>query len=193
MYPAEYAYHDDSVHRAESVLANCRRYPAGNLQAGGHPEDFIHCDGIQLQLTDSNFGQEQYQATKYYQWSAGKDWQLLFIFPTTVSMTTITLHYYSDSVQGLPRLTFYAVQSDFDVWDATTLSIPYAEVASVPPGGEPAGRKSISININFNTKKVLMYKHRSTFQFAVSEVEFFTCKLPGTAKSRYEGGEKKVS
>ena len=185
VYPSEYAYRDDSVTRAESVsVANCRRYPAGNLQAGGHPEDFIHCDGIQLRLIDSNLGQEQYQATEYYQWSAGSE-QLLFIFLTKVSLTTITLHYYSahDSlgVQGLPRLRFYAVPGDFDVWDAPTTSSPRVDVASVPPGREPAGRRNVSININFNTKRVLMYKFSSDFKFAVSEVEFFTCKLLGTA------------
>ena len=91
-------------------------------------------------------------------------------------MTTITLHYYSDSDRGLPRLRFYAVPDDFDIWDAPTTSITNVDVAAVPPGGEPAGRKNFSINVNFNTKKLLMYKFSSTFQFAVSEVEFFNCK-----------------
>ena len=106
-------------------------------------------------------------------WSAGSDGQLLFIFPTRVSLTTITLHYYSDSVRGLPRLRFYAVPDDFDVWDALTTSTPYVGVVSVPPGGKPAGRRSVSININFSTKRILIYKFSSSFQFAVSEVEFF--------------------
>ena len=35
---------------------------------------------------------------------------------------------------------------------------------------------SVSIHVNFNTKKVLMYKYSSSFQFAVSEVEFITSK-----------------
>ena len=90
-------------------------------------------------------------------------------------MTTITLYYYSDSVQGLPRLTLYAVPDDFDVWDLPTTSYPCVAVASVPSDGEPAGRRSVSINVNFNTKRVLMYKFSSSFKFAVSEVEFFTC------------------
>ena len=53
-------------------------------------------------------------------WSAGRGGQLLFIFPTRVSLTTITLHYYSDSVPGLPRLRFYAVPDDFNARDAPT-------------------------------------------------------------------------
>ena len=89
-------------------------------------------------------------------------------------MTTITLHYYSDSVQGLPRLTFYAVPDDFDVWDALSTSYPHVDVASVQPGGEPARHRRMSINVNFNTKRVLMHKFRSIFVFSVSEVEFFT-------------------
>ena len=143
---------------------------------------YIHCDGTQLKLTDSDLGQEQYQINDYYVWVAGSAAQLLFIFPTRVSLTTITLHYYSISGQlgqDLPRLRFYAVPDDFDVWYAPRTRYSHVDVASVPPGGEPAGRKSININVNYNTKKVLMELPSSTFQFAVSEVEFFKCKQIG--------------
>ena len=149
-------------------------YPAGPPSQ----QQYIHCDGIQLLLSDSNLGSEQYQTTEYYRWSAGPgtNRQLLFIFPIRVSLTTITLHYYSDNLRGLPRLRFYTVQDDFDIWHALTTSDPYVDVAGVLPGGEPAGHRNISIaDISFNTKKVLMYKFSSSFQFAVSEVEFFTC------------------
>ncbi len=175
MDPSEYAYHGDSVSISESASANCRRYPPGP----NNPEHFIHCNGTQLKLADSNFGQETYSSSEYYWWSAGSDGQLLFIFPTRVSLTTITLHYYSDSIRGLPRLRFYAVVDalGFDVWDAPTTNFPHVEVAAVQPGGEPAGRRSVSINVNFNTKKVLMYKFRE-FRLEVSEVQFFciSCK-----------------
>jgi hypothetical protein len=174
VYPSEYAYRDDSVTSTESASANCRRYPEiDGLPAGIFSMDYIHCDGTQLNLADANLGSEQFGSSSHYQWSAGGDEQLLFIFPTRVSLTTITLHYYSDSVRGLSRLRFYAVPDDFDVWDTPTSSNPYAGTASVQLGGEPAGRRSVSINVNFNTRKVLMYKYSSTFQFTVSEVEFF--------------------
>ena len=62
-----------------------------------------------------------------------------------------------------------------DQSNALATSYPRVHIASVPPGGGPAGRRSISINVNFNTKKVMMYKESSSFMFAVSEVEFFTC------------------
>ena len=173
VYPSEYAYRYDSVTRAESASANCRRYSLiSGLPASIHSTDYTHCDGTQLKLADSNIGQEQYKSSDYYVWPAGSDRQLLFIFPTSL-LTAITLHYYSDSDRGRPRLRFYAVPDDFSVWDAPTLGTPYVGVASVP---EPAGRRSVSINTNFNTTKVLMYKYSSSFQFAVSEVEFFRCK-----------------
>ncbi len=105
VYPSENAYQDNSITRSESTNVNCRNYPA---QGEDHSEYYIHCDWQQLKLTDSNLGQEQYQSSNYYWWIAGSDEQLLFIFPTVVSLTTITLHYYSDSGQGLPRLKFYA-------------------------------------------------------------------------------------
>ncbi len=173
MYPSEYAYWDKSVTRSESDSANCRRYPPGNFRSGSYPEDFIHCDGTQLKLADSIFGQEQYQTTDFYVWSAYRDGQFLFTFPTRVSLTTITVHYYSDNIRGLPRLRFYVVPDDFDVWDTPTTSTPRVEVAAVPPGGERAGRRNINININFITKKVLMYKYTSSFVFSVSEMDSF--------------------
>ena len=105
-------------------------------------------------------------------WSATRDSQLLFILPTRVSLTTITLHYYGDSVRGLPRLRFYAVPDDFNVWDAPITGTPRIAVAAVPPSGDPAGSKNVGLNVNFNAKKVLMYKYRSSFQFAVGKVEF---------------------
>ena len=177
MYPSEYAYHDDSVNRAESDSANCRRYPSG-LKVAVSTQDYIHCDGSQLKLIDSDLGSEQYSSSDHYWWNARRDGQLLFIFPTRVSLTTITLHYYSDSDrdQDLPRLSFYAVPDDFDVWDIPSASISRADVFAVLPGGEPAGHKNVSIDVNFNAKRVLMYKFSSSYSSAVSEVEFLKCK-----------------
>ena len=174
MYPSEYAYRNDSVIRTENASANCMRYPS-SLQAGVFTEVYTHCNGSKLKLTDSNFGSEQYQRMHYYVWIAERAGELLFIFPTRVSLTTITLHYYSGSLRGLPRLRFYAVPDDFDVWDAPITSYPSIDVASASPGGELAGHRNISINVNFHTRRVLMYKYVSGFGFAVSEVEFFEC------------------
>ena len=170
-HPSEYAYPDVSVTRAETPSANCRRYPPRSQDQG---IQYIHCDGTQLRLTDSNLGQEQYQTSEHYRWPARSDGQLLFVFPTRVSLTTITLHYYSDNFQGLPKLRFYYVPDDFNIWDSPSTSYSHIDVAAVTPGGEPAGRRNVSINVNFNTKKVLMYKYSSIFVFAISEVEFFT-------------------
>ena len=172
MYPSEYAYHGDSVNRAETASANCRNYTHGlALQLAS--EHYIHCDGKQLRLADSNFGTEQYSSSYYYEWRAGLGTrQLLFIFPTRVNLTTITLHYYSDSQRGLPRLRFYAAPYDFDAWDAPPGNSRYVDIAAVPPGAETAGHRSVSINVNFITKKILMVKLGSTFKLAVSEVEF---------------------
>ena len=178
-YPSEYAYENDSVSRAESASVNCRKYPIiDGLPAGVFSSNYIHCDGTQLKLADSNLGSERtFSSSSHYKWSAGCDRQLLFIFPARVSLTTITLHYYCDSVRGLPRLRFYAVHHvhNFDIWDTPTSNTPHVDVTSVPPGGEPAGHRSVRITVNFNTQKVLMYKYSSSFWFAASEVEFFTC------------------
>jgi hypothetical protein len=137
---------------------------------------YFHCDGQQLKLSDSDRGSNtEYRATSYYEWNSGSADQLLFIFSTRVSLTTITLHYYSDSDQGLPRLRLYTVPDDFNVWDAVTSGNRYVHV-DIVSGGEPAGHRRVSISVNFDTKKVLMYKYSSqSLVFAVSEVEFFKC------------------
>ena len=175
VYPSEYAYNFGSVQSVESTSANCRRYPPG-LEVDIFTEQFIHCNGTQLKLTDSNLGSEQYINSDYYEWSASTRSQLLFLFPTRVNLTTISLHYYSDSDRGLPRLRFFVVPDDFDVWDAPTAARDrYVEVAAVSLDGAPAGPTNVSIEFNFRTKKVLLLKFRSAFDFAVSEVEFSIC------------------
>ena len=175
VYPSEYAYHRNSVYRTERSSANCSYYPVSSTFI--RSEDYVHCDGTPLRLTDSDIGSEQYTPSDYYVWLSDetRNHQLLFIFPTRVNLTTITLHYYSDNTRGLPRLRFYSVPDDFDVWDAPTASYSYAEVAAVPPGGEPAGRRNVSIEftVTVRTTKILMVKFRSRFSLAVSEVEFF--------------------
>ena len=122
----------------------CTQYPTSLTQPGTSPEDYFHCGGTRLKLTDSNIGSEQYTSIDYYVWPAETRSQLLFIFPTRVHLTTITLHYYSDSIRGLPRLRFYAVPNDFDVWDAPILTYSHVDVAAVPPDEEPAGRRNVS-------------------------------------------------
>ena len=177
VYPSEYAYHRDSVYRRESDSANCKNYQL-SLTPNSRSRDYIHCDGTPLRLTDSDIGSEQYTTSDYYMWPAETKSQVLFIFPTRVYLTTITLHYnvyvYSGSDRGLPRLRFYAVPGDFDVWDAPTTSHTRVEVAAVPPGEEPAGIRNISVGFNIVTIKILMHISSSVYSFALSEVEFIS-------------------
>ena len=175
MYPSEYAYVGHGVQNDEKNGANCRNYQAG-LQHDVYTQYFIHCSGKQLKLTDSDYGSEQYSSRDYYVWPGGSgNSQLLFIFPTTVNLTSITLHYYSDSTRGLPRLRFWAVPDDFDVWDAPTASYRYADVVAVPLEGNNAGQKNFSVTLTVNTRKILMFKFTSAFSFALSEVQFSNC------------------
>ena len=173
VYPLEYTYLGHTVNNHEKTSANCRRYPP-SLQLHVHTDNYIYCIGTQLRLADSDIGSGQYTSSDYYVWPAETRSQLLFIFSTRVNLTTITLHYYSDNVRGLPRLRFYAVPDDFDVWESPSGSYSYVEVASVPLGGGPAGHTMISVGIYFNTRKLLMSKYSSIFLFAVSEVQFFS-------------------
>ena len=136
------------------------------LQENVFTEQYVHCGGVQLKLADSDLGLEQYRGSDYYVWSdRGNTRQLLFIFPTMVNLVVITLHYYhdSDSIQSqshrFSKLKFYVVPDTFDIWDAPSASYISVIVATVPPGGEPAGRRNVSINVNFKTTKAVSYTH----------------------------------
>ena len=175
MYPSEYAYLRNSVFESERYSANCIQYASGLDDRGSPTQNYNHCDGSQLRLTDSDLGSEQYSSSDYYVWNAGSSHQLLFIFPTRVNLTTITLHYYSDNGKGLPRLRFFAVPDDFDVWDAPLASYSRLDIPAVPPDGEPVGRRNVSVNFDvMNIQKIPMVKFISSYIFAVSEVEFIT-------------------
>ena len=177
VYPSGYAYQMNFVNKNERRSASCSPYASGlSDMSGVFTDDYTHCDGSQLRLTDSDIGSEQYNISDYYVWNAeARGNQLLFIFPTRVNLTTIRLHYYSDNTRGLPRVRFLAVPDNFDVWDAPLASYSHVDIAAVPPGGEPAGRRNVSVNINFVSTKVLFYRYRSHFAFAVSELKFFNC------------------
>ena len=175
VYPSEYAYQKYSVFRMEHSDANCRVYSEGEIGPNLHLSDYVHCNGTQLRLTDSHFGSEMYNEADYYRWPANSGSnQLLLIFQTRVHLTNITLHYYSDSVRGLPRLRFFAIPDDFDVWDAPIMMYPYVDIAPVHLAEVP-GSTNISVHTDFSSKKVLLYKYRSSYLFSLSEVKFFTC------------------
>ena len=178
MYPSEYAYYKDSVYRTERSSANCRNYPVIGSELGS--ENYIRCDGTPLRLTDSDIGSQQFTLSDYYKWLVDetRNRQLLFIFPKRINLTIITLHYYHTSGGGLPRLRFWSVPDDFDIWDAPISSYSYIDVDTVPPDEESADQRNVSIhcdNIVTDTRKILLVKFSSSFSFALSEVEFFTC------------------
>ena len=175
VYPSEYAYQEGSVYQTEKTSANCRNYPRGHELV--RKEDYIYCDGAPLRLTDSYIGSDQYTTTDYYVWLGNdtKNRQLLFIFPSRVNLTIIILHYFSTSGRGLPRLRFYAVPDDFDIWGAPTASNIHVDVAAVPPDKNSLGQENTTIvfDTSINTKKILMVKFASSFTFVASEVEFY--------------------
>ena len=121
-----------------------------------------------------------YRSSDYYEWPAGSEpRKLLFIFPTTVGLTSMTLTYYSDSQRGRPPLRFTAVPDDFNVWDEVLPSYSYIDIAGTPHGSESVGRtRNIVVNlVTIDTTRLLMVKEASSLKFALSEVLFYaiTC------------------
>ena len=171
----------DSVIGTERSSANCRNYPQ-NLSPVSRTEHYIHCNGTPLRLIDSDIGSDQHTLSDYYVWLAeSRSSQLLFIFPTRVNLTTITLHYYHTRGRGLPRLKFWAVPDDFDVWNVPVSSYSHVDVAAVPPSEEPAGHRNVSIIVTHYhyTSKLLLVKFASGYPFQVSELEFLCYNCNG--------------
>ena len=115
----------------------------------------VLCLSINTKLSDSDRGSNtEYTPTSYYMWNTRSHEQLLFIFPTKVSLTTIKVHYYSDRVRGRPRLRLYAVPDDIDVWNLLPISAPIfvGPDTSIPPGGEPKGVNTSHSNPSPNSK-----------------------------------------
>ena len=172
-YPSEYSYFVNSIMATERDSANCTTTVTDEADM----DHFVHCDGEQLRLVDSDLGSELYDSTDYYVWSAGvTTTRILFTFPARVHLTSLTLHYYSDSIHGLSKLRFQAVPDDFKLGDSLRAIYSQVVVDAIPPSSqEQVGRTKIAINLDFITKKVLLSKILSNFQLSVSEVEFFTC------------------
>ena len=95
VYPSEYAYRDDSITRYESASANCRRYPIiPGLPTGIHSKDYIHCDGTQLKLADSDLGSERpFSSSSHYQWSDGSGEQLLWSHIPHIQLEVLDYHH----------------------------------------------------------------------------------------------------
>ena len=167
MYPSEYVYQEYSVYSIERASANCRNYPPSSPQLGVSTENYIHCDGTPLRLTDSDIGSEQFTTSNYYVWLGHetRNHQLLFICPTRVNLIIITLHYYRTSGRGLPRLRFYTVPDDFDVWDAPISFYSHIDIAAVPPSASEwsVGRQNVSVSFNVTTRKYLWLSSKVLF------------------------------
>ena len=67
VYPSEYTYHSDSVHRSERDSPNRRRYSATfRRESSIHPwpEDYTHFDGTTPTTTTTTLGDSKVQTTK---------------------------------------------------------------------------------------------------------------------------------
>ena len=156
--PHFYVYKQTTI-RSEPPEAGCYPYPTSKA--------YTFC-GERGRLTDDDLGPEcnlTGQQHRFYIWdrmysegNPGED-RLLFLFLTTVSLTIIQLHYYSqfDEGIGLPTLTFYAVDDEFQPWDA--LTPPTVTLLAGPSmDGETPGLKTVNVGlVNSSYVKLLVY------------------------------------
>ena len=98
--------------------------------------------------------------------------------PCRVTLTSITLHYYSDSQRGLPPLALFAVPDYFEPWGPIHESSKHVDIDAVPPGKRLGIRRYVNLTVDFNsTTKVLMITDNDIFyEFSLCEVEFRECK-----------------
>ena len=139
--------------------------------------EFVHCHHP-TRITDSDKSQPTFTQDTHnsvYIWPSRPD-QVLFTFSSRKLINSITLHYYSnEDNQGLPKLRFFAVPEDFKVTDRPSSSYPTRVLDAVFPGDEGSGLRNKTMDVPFNTTKILMTKgFTKNYQFYLSEIEFFT-------------------
>ncbi len=151
--------------------------PLGDVDTSSVNSQYVSCEGP-TRITDSEnsilaFTHETHDSV--YIWGSEED-RVLFTFSTEKSFNSLAIHYFSNSDnQGLPKLKFYAVPDDFEVQDALKNEYLMAIIDEVRPGRENEGLCNKSKAVNFQSSKILMTKgYTKTYQFYVSEVEFFT-------------------
>ena len=175
VFPTECAYNDASLNASVWSRTNrCERYTETEVPVGIDSNHYLHCSHP-TQLTDSNLGSAQHiQQDAFYIWN-NQAGIVLFTFSVPYTFTQIKLHYYSSSGTSLPRVTIYSVSENYMIWShLPTSSIGY--IPSVDPSTVAVGMWVATLNLLSTTSKLAMYVSRSSYQFYLSEVEFFTCE-----------------
>ena len=116
VHPVSYSYLDGSFTSLESTAAAHCATPITR-------DELVYLTCTSSALTDGDPGPANFTGTdseEYYIWDNSKvSQQMLFTFARNFSLTAIRINYYYFR-NGKPKLRFYLVEDDFQVWDSTT-------------------------------------------------------------------------
>ena len=158
-------------------------YSNQSFDTGTHPIDcevenvsgrvYMHCSNTVL--TDGYRGPANFNegdTRPYYIWDKPQKQRLLFTFPRTISLTSIILYYYHSINYALPKVRFFPIGDDFQIWDQVPNDVLSTTIGPVG-SSQYMGKASIAVNLTASISKLLMLveMHKS-YGLALSEIEF---------------------
>lgn len=179
LQPSTYAYRSDALENsAVDDTPNCAETDLDGIM-------YTSCNLPGLILTDTLLGPAQFEAdsNSYYHWTKTRTNQILFTFPTNVSVFMLQLHFYTDHDNGiaLPKTRLYLVDDSFRVSD--TVDESSSSTRSFTIDAHP-GESGVNERINVSrrltdpfqnrTTKILLRIDQDKNALAVSEIRFCT-------------------
>lgn len=176
--PSSYAYRTDAL--LNSVVddtLNCRESELGIMYTNcSHP----------IILTDSLLGPAQFNvadSSPYYHWNKENPRnQILFTFPTSVSVSVLQLYFYTDKDNGiaLPKTRLSLVNDSFQVSDTIDESTTSSFTIDAVIGGDGENRlTNVSRRLTgqfqrMTTQVLLRIEGDKVYALALSEIKFCT-------------------
>ena len=182
----EYAYLTSSLSGVDHPGANCRQY-CGINNITSHPPtaSYTHCSGSPLKLSDSQVGSSNnYTADQSLYHCSGGALKILFVFSERVQLSHIRLHIYNNwdkpingSYKSLAPTVFSLMNDEYEVWEPEYPGVHIYGPHSIVDDHIIGPRNiTVSASRGIKTRKVaLTTSQHSSYQFCISEIEFYTC------------------
>ena len=182
----EYAYLTSSLSGVDHPGANCRQY-CGISNITSHPPimSYTHCGGSTLKLSDSQVGStNNYTADQDQYYCSSQFLKISFTLSERVQLSHIRLHFYNDwddpvngYYKGVAPTTFSLMNDEYEVWEPEYPGVHVTGPHSIPDD-YIVGPKNITVSAlqGIKTRKVVLTTtHSASYQFCISEIEFYTC------------------
>lgn len=171
LQPRSYTYRADALVNSD-VDSQCSEEDINGTT-------FTTCSSPHMILTDMTLGPDQFNASDpstYYHWNKDTMNQILFTFPTNVSVSRVQLHYYTNQGSGiaLPKSRLTLVNDTFTAADTLNDSIESFTIDEMTMGDEGLNIANRDLAGQFTTQILLRVEEHKVYALALSEIKFCT-------------------